>query len=275
MREYLAAVLAFDEDRLTTLVRVRELEIDAFGLGPGLHRHHIKRRQPAVDSLTLVESACVVGQLSNRDWQAVISRRARAVGGSSALAGRRGGRLGKSRKIRLERGVCTRQTRREQGHALRRATTDDEVAPPRAVPLAVDDPAPAVAFELSAATFSELARLSSGPVLGVSARTEAAEKVPARSMTPARVREIAEPLPGSSRDLHRSVGMTALLPTAVFRAFVRKRDLVDLCAGSEPVAKTVRPSWPGYWLQRLHSPDLHGRGATRLEVRIGQTTSNH
>src|SRR5271157_1062951 len=61
MREYLAAVLSFDEDRLTTLIGVRELEIDAFGLGPRLHRHHIKRRQPAVDSLTFVESAYVVG----------------------------------------------------------------------------------------------------------------------------------------------------------------------------------------------------------------------
>ena len=65
--------------------------------------------------------------------------------------------------------------------------------------LAVDDPALVVAFELSAAAFSELARLSSDPELGVSARTDAAESMPARSMTPARVREIAEPVPGSSR----------------------------------------------------------------------------
>src|SRR5271157_5921121 len=36
VREYLAAVLSFHEDRLTTLVGVRELEIDASGLGPGL-----------------------------------------------------------------------------------------------------------------------------------------------------------------------------------------------------------------------------------------------
>ena len=92
------------------------------------------------------------------------------------------------------------------------ATADDEVAPPGAVPLAVDDPAFAVPFELPAATFSELACLSSGPVPGVSARTEAVENVPARSMIPARVREIAEPVPGSLRDLHRSVGHDCYTP---------------------------------------------------------------
>jgi len=97
------------------------------------------------------------------------------------------------------------------------ATADDEVAPPGAVPFAVDDPALTVPFELSAATFSELACLFSGPELGVSARTEAAESVPAKRKSQARVREIAETVPGSLRDLNRSVGMTATLPTAFFK----------------------------------------------------------
>ena len=51
-------------------------------------------------------------------------------------------------------------------------------------------------------------------------------------MTPARVREIAEPLPGSSRDLHRSVGMTATAPDRGFPAFVRKKTWLTSAQGA-------------------------------------------
>lgn len=103
------------------------------------------------------------------------------------------------------------------------ATADGVVTPFGAVDLAGDDPAPAAALEPCAPAISELACLSSDPEVGVSASTEAAESMPAKSMTAARVREIAEPVSGSLQDLHRSVGsvgMTAMLPTAISNTLV-------------------------------------------------------
>ena len=57
---HLAAVPPGDVDRLPPLVRRPELEIDARGGGPGLHLHDVRRREPAVDPLALLEGAGVV-----------------------------------------------------------------------------------------------------------------------------------------------------------------------------------------------------------------------